>query len=68
MEEYSKAEQLYFKSVRIRKKLFGPSCSDLVLDYKDLLRIYELTGNHEKILEYQELLEEGRRDQPDDDV
>ena len=65
MEEYSKAEQLYFKSVRIRKKLFGPSCSDLVPDYKSLMNIYELTGDHEKFLEYQEILEEWRRDHPD---
>ena len=68
MEKYSKAEQLYFSSVRVRKKLFGPPCSDLKFDYQDLLRIFELTGNHEKFLEYQELLEEGRRDQLDDDV
>ena len=48
MEEDSKAEQLYFSSVRVRKKLFGPPCSDLKFDYQDLLRIFELTGNHEK--------------------
>ena len=37
-------------------------------EYKDLLRIYELTGDHEKFLEYQEILEEWRRDQPVNDV
>ena len=68
MEEYSKAEQLLLRAVRIRKELFGPSFSELEFNYEDLLRIYELTGNHEKFLEYQEILEGWRRNQPDDDV
>ena len=62
MAEYSKAEQLFLRSVRIKRELFGPSCSELEFDYEELLRIYELTGNDEKFQEYQDLLEELRRD------
>ena len=35
-------------------------CSDLELDYKGLMHIYKLTGDHEKFLEYQEGRKKGR--------
>ena len=60
MKEYSKAEQLYLRSIKIGRKLFGPSYSGLEYDYRGLIQVYHLTRNYEKFLEYQEILDQWR--------
>ena len=60
MKEYSKAEQLYLRSIKIGRKLFGPSYSGLEYDYRGLIQVYQLTRNYEKFLEYQEILDQWR--------
>ena len=57
MKEYSKAEQLYLRSIKIGRKLFGPSYSGLEYDYRGLIQVYHLTRNYEKFIEYQEILD-----------
>ena len=37
MELYHKAEELYLRSIKIRRKLFGPSYSGLEYDYRGLI-------------------------------
>ena len=56
MKEYNKAEQLYLRSIKIGRKLFGPSYSGLEYDYRGLIHVYHNTGNFEKFIEYQEIL------------
>ena len=60
MKEYSKAEQLYLRSIKIGRKLFGPSYSGLEYDYRGLIQVYHLTRNYEKFIEYQEILDQWR--------
>ena len=60
MKEYAKAEQLYLRSIKIGRKLFGPSYSGLEYDYRGLIQVYHLTRNYEKFLEYQEILDQWR--------
>ena len=60
MKEYSKAEQLYLRSIKIGRKLFGPSYSGLEYDYRGLIQVYHLTRNYEKFLEYQAILDQWR--------
>ena len=60
MKEYNKAEQLYLRSIKIGRKLFGPSYSGLEYDYRGLIQVYHLTRNYEKFLEYQEILDQWR--------
>lgn len=40
MREYSKAEQLYLRSIKIGRKLFGPSYSGLEYDYRGLIQVW----------------------------
>ena len=42
MEEYGKAEELYLRSIRIKRKLFGPSYSGLESDYLRLIEVSRL--------------------------
>ena len=60
MQEYTKAEQLYLRSIKIGRKLFGPSYSGLEYDYRGLIQVYHLTRNYEKFLEYQAILDQWR--------
>ena len=60
MKEYNKAEQLYLRSIKIGRKLFGPSYSGLEYDYRGLIQVYHLTRNYERFIEYQEILDQWR--------
>ena len=42
MEEYGKAEELYLRSIRIKRKLFGLSYSGLGSDYLHLIEVGRL--------------------------
>ena len=42
MEEYGKAEELYLRSIRIKRKLFGPSYSGLESNYLRLIKVSRL--------------------------
>lgn len=42
MEEYGKAEELYLRSIRIGRKLFGLSYSGLEYDYRGLIQVSRL--------------------------
>ena len=42
MEEYGKAEELTLRSIRIKRKLFGPSYSGLESDYLHLIEVSRL--------------------------
>ena len=39
MEQYHKAEELYLRSIKIGRKLFGPSYSGLEYDYRGLIQV-----------------------------
>ena len=42
MEEYGKAEELYLRSIRIKRKLFGLSYSGLEYNYLRLIEVCRL--------------------------
>lgn len=69
MEEYGKAEELYLRSIRIGRKLFGPSYSGLEYDYRGLIQVYNSTANFVKLAEYTRVLQEWNilRDQKDNE-
>jgi len=58
MEQYHKAEELYLRSIKIGRKLFGPSYSGLEYDYRGLIQVYHMTRNFEKFVEFRTTLEE----------
>ena len=39
MKQYHKAEELYLRSIKIRRKLFGPSYSGLEYNYRGLIQV-----------------------------
>ena len=53
MQQYDKAEQLYFRSIEIGKKLFGDGYSGLEYDYRGLLKLYHSRGDVERTHEFQ---------------
>jgi len=67
MQQYNKAEELYLRSIRIGRKLFGPSYSGLEYDYRGLIQVYQQMANWEKLLEFSNTLEEWKvlRDERD---
>ena len=44
MEEFRKAEALYFRSIQIGLKLFGEGFSGLEFDYRGLIHLYKKTS------------------------
>ena len=44
MEEFKKAETLYFRSIQIGLKLFGEGFSGLEFDYRGLIHLYKRTS------------------------
>lgn len=67
MHQYDKAEELYLRSIRIGRKLFGPSYSGLEYDYRGLIQVYQQLHNWEKFLEFTQTLTEWKvlRDERD---
>jgi hypothetical protein len=67
MEQYNKAEQLYLRSIKIGRQLFGPSYSGLEYDYRGLIQVYQMTTNFEKFVEFNGVLQEWKilRDEKD---
>jgi len=61
LEQYSRAEELYLRSVRIGRQLFGPSYSGLEYDYRGLIQVYQLTADMDKVDEFTTELQEWRR-------
>jgi hypothetical protein len=45
-----KAEELYLRSIRIGRKLFGPSYSGLEYDYRGLIQVIVSTAAREKLI------------------
>ncbi|KAJ8676550.1 hypothetical protein QAD02_012337 [Eretmocerus hayati] len=56
MNRYRDAEELYYRSIAISLKLFGKSYSGLEYDYRGLLHVYTNLEEHDKYLEYMDLL------------
>jgi len=56
MKEYTKAEHLYFRSIEIGVKLFGPSYSGLEYDYRGLIQVYQATNSSDKLSKYNSIL------------
>ncbi len=52
LNEFSKAEVLYLRSIDIGVKLFGPSYSGLEYDYRGLIRIYHETQDWNKFFDF----------------
>jgi len=67
MEQYNKAEQLYLRSIKIGRQLFGPSYSGLEYDYRGLIQVYQMTTNFEKFVEFNTVLQDWKlkRDEKD---
>jgi len=60
MKQYFKAERLYLRSIMIGRKLFGPTYSGLEYDYRGLIKVYQITNDLNKYMEYVNVLEEWR--------
>ncbi|XP_076393487.1 protein interacting with APP tail-1 isoform X1 [Megachile rotundata] len=56
MNRYRDAEKLYHRSIKISLKLFGKSYSGLEYDYDGLLNVYTKLNEHDKVLEYTNIL------------
>lgn len=56
MNRYRDAEKLYHRSIKISLKLFGKSYSGLEYDYHGLLYVYMKLNEYEKVLEYENIL------------
>ncbi|KAF6207038.1 hypothetical protein GE061_018276 [Apolygus lucorum] len=52
MEEYRKAEKLYFRSINISLKLFSETYSGLEYDYRGLVHVYTHLGEMENAHDY----------------
>lgn len=52
MHRYRDAEKLYFRSMDISYKLFGPSYSGLEYDYRGLMHLYMKLDELDKVYEY----------------
>lgn len=60
MKQHLKAEKLYLRSIKIGRKLFGPTYSGLEYDYRGLIQVYQRTNDYNKYLEYSNILQEWR--------
>ncbi len=60
LDEHSKAERLYLRSIDIGLKLFGPSYSGLEYDYRGLIKIYQETHQYDKSQEWSQRLRHWR--------
>ena len=60
MKQHLKAEKLYLRSIKIGRKLFGPTYSGLEYDYRGLMQVYQITSDMNKYLEYRSILEDWR--------
>ncbi|CAO1391378.1 unnamed protein product [Diamesa serratosioi] len=60
MKKYQEAEELYLKSIHISLRLFGQTYSGLEYDYRGLLHVYEELQDHEKYMQFSDILEEWR--------
>lgn len=60
MKQYRKAEKLYLRSIMIGRKLFGPTYSGLEYDYRGLIKVYQITNDLNKYMEYINILEDWR--------
>ncbi|XP_077995215.1 amyloid protein-binding protein 2-like [Glandiceps talaboti] len=56
MNMYEDAEKLYLRSIAIGMKLFGPGYSGLEYDYRGLIKLYNSTGDFNKVLEFHQTL------------
>lgn len=56
MEEFHKAEKLYFRSININLKLFSETYSGLEYDYRGLMHVYDKLGDAEGVAEYTVML------------
>jgi len=56
MQEYRKAEQLYFRSIRINLQLYSDTYSGLEYDYRGLIHVYDKLGDPEGVAEYTVML------------
>ena len=56
MKQYTKAEEHFLQSIKIREELFDPAYSEHV--YNALIDLYETTGDDAKRAEYEEKIEE----------
>ncbi|XP_054287925.1 amyloid protein-binding protein 2-like [Macrosteles quadrilineatus] len=56
MHEYRKAEQLYFRSIKINLQLYSATYSGLEYDYRGLIHVYDKLGHRDKVSEYMVLL------------
>jgi tetratricopeptide (TPR) repeat protein len=58
MQRYDNAEPLYWRSIEIERRLFGPSYSGLEYDYRGLLHLYQETGDGGGYMEMVTLLQD----------
>uniref|UniRef100_T1JC70 Uncharacterized protein n=1 Tax=Strigamia maritima TaxID=126957 RepID=T1JC70_STRMM len=58
---FKDAEKLYLRSIEIAKKLFGDGYSGLEYDYRGLLRVHKMLGNHSHVAEYTRVLHEWKQ-------
>lgn len=61
MFNYKEAEKLYLRSIAIAKKLFGDGYSGLEYDYRGLLRVHNMLGNHVWAAGYTQILHEWKQ-------
>ena len=61
LEDFSKAEEHYLQSIKIKKNLFGPAYSQLQFSYNGLQMLYEKTGEEAKRREFEEKQKEWRK-------
>lgn len=60
MQKHEQAEELYLKSIEISLRLFGESYSGLEYDYRGLIHIYDIVGDHTRYDQYSNVLDEWR--------
>ncbi|XP_029710639.2 amyloid protein-binding protein 2-like [Aedes albopictus] len=65
MKKHQEAEDLYLKSIDISLRLFGESYSGLEYDYRGLIHIYDITGDHRRYHQYMTILEDWRMQRED---
>ncbi|XP_046680169.1 amyloid protein-binding protein 2 isoform X5 [Homalodisca vitripennis] len=56
MQEYRKAEQLYFRSIKINLQLYSDTYSGLEYDYRGLIHVYDKLGDADGVAEYTVML------------